>query len=225
MTLSALSDEILIRRPPKKAVLLFHGYGDSGSGMKAFSQSLATLLPPEVAFFCPTAPDAVSFYPGGFEWFPLPDYDPDALASADSRLFLSSLVFHKERLLKLLVPYVEKIKKDHGFSSKDLIVSGFSQGGFIALLLGACLKEQVSGVVSFSGVPFLDDSARRMPPTLLIHGEEDTTVPVSMFDAEKIFLMQKKISYESLLVPDMGHEIFESALTTAARFIRTCFAF
>ena len=83
---------------------------------------------------------------------------------------------------------------------------GVSLGGYLSLSL-ASKDSRVAAVVSLmGGMPpeFITD-ARRMPPTLLLHGEADPVVPVSEAYAVEALLKQLGTKHELKTYPGQGH--------------------
>ena len=83
---------------------------------------------------------------------------------------------------------------------------GYSLGGFLALSL-ASQDPRVSAVVSVvGGIPeAFAKSARRMPPALILHGANDTRVPVK--EAQRVEELLKRLNtpYELKIYPGQGH--------------------
>ncbi len=65
--------------------------------------------------------------------------------------------------------------------SNRIALMGFSQGAYLAVGTAAMYPHQVAAVVEYYGgmIPTLRDQAATMPPTLILHGEADTVIPVS----------------------------------------------
>lgn len=85
-------------------------------------------------------------------------------------------------------------------------VVGFSLGGYLALSLAVEQKRIKAVAEFFGGMP--DHFAERldgMAPVLILHGEQDRTVPVS--EAHKIakLLESKNLPYEMKLYVNAGH--------------------
>jgi carboxymethylenebutenolidase len=83
---------------------------------------------------------------------------------------------------------------------------GFSLGAYLSLALAVEDKRIKAVVDFFGGMP--DHFVERldgMPPVLILHGEQDRTVPVS--EAHKLagLMEQRKISYEMKLYHHAGH--------------------
>ena len=83
---------------------------------------------------------------------------------------------------------------------------GVSLGGYLSLSLAA-RDARVSTVVSLMGgmpADFISE-ARRMPPTLLLHGEDDSVVPVREAYAVEALLKQLGSKHELKVYPGQGH--------------------
>lgn len=82
---------------------------------------------------------------------------------------------------------------------------GFSLGGYLALSV-ASLDPRVRAVVDFfGGMPEELQGFTRMPPTLILHGEQDRVVPVSEAIRLQQLLERAGIPYEMKLYPNAGH--------------------
>src|SRR5688572_26606067 len=98
-------------------------------------------------------------------------------------------------------------------------VLGYSLGGYLAVTQGA-RDPRVSAVIEIAGG--LDElsrrRAKRMPPTLILHGERDTRVPVSEARELAEWLREQKTAHEMHLYPDEGHLLsVPAALDALAR--------
>lgn len=105
---------------------------------------------------------------------------------------------------------------------------GYSLGGYLSLSAAAlALKEEhrVGAVIEyFGGLPkLLGWAARRLPATLILHGEKDNLVPVQEArDLEKM-LREAKVRYEVKIYPNQGHgfspEVGREAMEMGFRFL------
>jgi len=101
---------------------------------------------------------------------------------------------------------------------------GHSLGAWLAVGAAAADARVARIVLLGAGLePFLADSIRRMPPTLMFHGDRDDVVPLS--DAEHLaaFLRAKRFQVQYRVYAGEGHEFGDSAATDmlerAARFL------
>lgn len=83
---------------------------------------------------------------------------------------------------------------------------GYSLGGYMALALGAS-DPRVKVLVVLSGGLFdgLDDRITRLPPTLVIHGAADQTVPVSAAYEIDSTLARVGAIHQLVVYPGQGH--------------------
>jgi dienelactone hydrolase len=83
---------------------------------------------------------------------------------------------------------------------------GFSLGAFLSLSL-ATQDSRITAVAElFGGLPeqFAKDAAN-LPPVLILHGAQDTTVPIDRAHELERILQQHKIPYQIKIYPDQGH--------------------
>lgn len=83
---------------------------------------------------------------------------------------------------------------------------GFSLGGYLSLSTAA-LDPRIKAVVEFfGGLPdALAANAAKLPPTLILHGDADTIVPVAEAHKLQRLLQEHKVPYEIHIYPDAGH--------------------
>ncbi len=103
---------------------------------------------------------------------------------------------------------------------------GISLGGYLAMAL-ATQDARIRAVVeAFGGIPeqFLPQIGSAMPPVLILHGDADTTVPVS--EARKLdhLLTQHRVEHVTKIYRKQGHRFTGlrrmDALFTILRFLR-----
>ncbi len=83
---------------------------------------------------------------------------------------------------------------------------GFSLGAYLALSLAVEDKRIKAVVDFFGGMPdYFVERLDGMPPVLILHGEQDRTVPVT--EAHKIarVMDERKLPYEMKLYKNAGH--------------------
>jgi carboxymethylenebutenolidase len=82
---------------------------------------------------------------------------------------------------------------------------GFSLGAYLALSV-ASVDPRVRAVVEFfGGIPEELHGFTRMPPVLILHGENDQVVPVSEAHALQRLMERSNLAYEMKLYPGAGH--------------------
>jgi carboxymethylenebutenolidase len=100
--------------------------------------------------------------------------------------------------------YARKLPKVDG---KRVGVVGFSLGAYLALASAADKDLQLCAVVElFGGLPpSLRDRAKDLPPTLILHGDADTVVPVTEAYTLHRLLRKAKRACEFKVYPGAGH--------------------
>lgn len=102
---------------------------------------------------------------------------------------------------------------------------GFSLGAYLALSVAA-VDQRVQAVVDFfGGFPKeMKFFMRRLCPTLILHGADDSTVPVAEAYHLQQILAKKAIPYEMQIYPGTGHgfsgEIWQDARRRTLAFLQ-----
>jgi carboxymethylenebutenolidase len=108
--------------------------------------------------------------------------------------------------LRTLADCVTYVALHKGVDASRIALLGISLGAYLSTALAA-QDERIAAVVDiFGGFPKqLVSSVRRMPPTLIVHGDADPVVPVS--EANDLESMLKRVGarWEKLILPGQGH--------------------
>ena len=89
--------------------------------------------------------------------------------------------------------------------TRRIRVLGFSLGAYLALSLGSIDARQAVAEY-FGGLPReIRPFMRRLPPTLILHGDADTVVPVAEAYSLQKALEERKVPYELEIYPGEGH--------------------
>jgi carboxymethylenebutenolidase len=106
--------------------------------------------------------------------------------------------------------------------SSRIGVVGVSLGAFLGLSV-ASRDTRIGAVVDlFGGLPAqIADALTRMPPTLIVHGEDDRIVPVAEAHRLRDLLAARGVPHEVKLYPGEGHILSPlAALDAAGRTLR-----
>lgn len=96
-------------------------------------------------------------------------------------------------------------------------VMGHSLGGYLALS-SAARDRRIDAVIEASGA--LDQSGiKRMPPTLILHGAKDETVPVAKANRLESLLKKLGTPYQKHIYPREAHRLSRSAMGDASQRI------
>ena len=203
----------------KKIVIFLHGYGADGADLFSLSEPLSEQLP-DCFFASPDAPRKCGASPFGYEWFPIPDIDGSTIPDMMQALASSE---------KLIIKLIDGYKNRFGLDYSDIILLGFSQGCMISLNIGLRQLNDLGGIVGISGRLLMTESLEEnkkegYPPVILIHGDADDVVPISlMHDAEKA-LNKLNVNYSTHVSKNIGHGIAPDGLSKALEFMKNIFS-
>ncbi|MGK7957123.1 MAG: alpha/beta hydrolase [Crocosphaera sp.] len=185
---------------PQYLLVMLHGWGANSEDLASLS-SMLTLSDYQLLF--PNAPFSHPQVPGGLAWYALETGQYEGID--ESR--------------QLLKNWLLSLEEDTGIPLSRTILSGFSQGGAMSLDVGINLP--LAGVCSLSG--YLQFQPQKLdspiPPILIIHGKNDTVVPVQMAQKARDELtgIDANVEYHELA---MGHEIPPMVLPIFEKFIK-----
>jgi carboxymethylenebutenolidase len=95
---------------------------------------------------------------------------------------------------------------------------GFSLGAYIAIAVAAEDTRVKAVVEFFGGIPEpMSDRIRRLPPTLILHGEQDNIVPLSEGLRLKKLCEQRGVCVEMETYPGAGHSFPPLVMFQAAQ--------
>ncbi|MGB9121037.1 MAG: dienelactone hydrolase family protein [Candidatus Angelobacter sp.] len=118
----------------------------------------------------------------------------------------SQIESHFLAWLETIKDAVSFVASQTGVDANRIGLLGFSLGAFLSLAL-ATQDSRIAAVAElFGGLPehFTKD-AGNLPPVLILHGEQDTTVPIDRAHELQRILQQHKIPYQIKIYPDQGH--------------------
>ncbi|GLQ79032.1 esterase [Mesorhizobium huakuii] len=188
-------------------VILLHGVGSNGANMAALGRALAPALP-GVVFESPDAPGGSGPHR---EWFSVVGVTE---ANRQQRVVAARPGFDG---------VIAKLIDQHGFANAvdRVVLLGFSQGSIMALDALASGRWPLGAVVAFSGR--LASPAPLAPatgtPLLLIHGGADPVMPSSESVRAAELLSAAGVRVTTSIVPGLGHQVSNTGLAEAARFL------
>jgi dienelactone hydrolase len=182
------------------AVLALHGAGGDTSGMSRYAALLAEQ---------------------GFAVGVLHYFDRTETVSADKPAILRNFPIW----MKTLWDAVSFVEKQPGVDPKRIALLGFSLGAYLSLA-DSSIDGRIRAVVEFfGGLPReMKLFMRRLCPTLILHGEDDSTVPVAeAYNLQKL-LQEKGVPYEIKIYPGVGHgfegEVWSDATLRTIEFLK-----
>lgn len=194
--------------PPKKLVLLLHGYGSNGADLISLAPHWQKALP-DTLFLAPNAPQACMG--SGYQWWPLAAFDPSALAAGAASA------------APAIDSFIDRKLSQYGLTEQDLAIVGFSQGTMMALHVGLRRKAAVAGIVGYSGMltgtAGLANEIQSRPPVLLIHGSADGIVPVTALHSAEAALRQLDVKVTTHVSSGLGHSVDPIGLKLGGEFV------
>ena len=195
---------------PNSLVVLLHGIGADAFDLIPLAKHWSITLK-KTKFYSLHAPYPYNLAPSGRQWFNLEDRDQ------------SRILKEIELIKPMIITFLKKKLKDYNLQYKDLILVGFSQGTMVALNLTLTMKEEVRGVLGYSGGVILTKSGKieiiSKPNICLVHGKNDEVVPKKMMETTKIILKDNNIDVDTHLIENLGHSIDQNGLEIGQNFL------
>lgn len=112
------------------------------------------------------------------------------------------------------------IQSRTGIPPGRMVVVGYSLGGSVALA-AAAQNPRLAGVVVWSGsLPDSYRDVRTMPPLLILHGGQDSTIPAWNARQLDALCMERQFRCELNIYPDEGHAFSADGIAKADGQIR-----
>ena len=180
-------------------IVALHGWG-------ANAQNLASVVPllnlPNYQFMFPDAPFPHPYMSTGKMWYDLSSQKSQGLP--ESR--------------KLLTDWLLSLESTTGVPLSRTILSGFSQGAAMTLDIGLSLP--LAALVALSGYlhPISEPAGGKFPPVLIVHGRQDSVVPLKagQYTRDSLVALGVSVQYQEF---DMGHEIRPEVLAVIRNFV------
>ncbi len=186
-------------------IVAIHGRGSD-------SEDLADLVPmldpsQRFRFIFPNAPRPFETSPGytyGFSWFT--GWPAETKSIQESR--------------KLVAETLTALQNEYGLDDSRTILSGFSQGGLMALDVGFRRPSPLAGIVVMSGALYEVElpNLRSDQPVLIVHGVNDNVIPVLAARRLRSVLAEhgNEAEYHEFR---MGHEVSQQSIAAVAEFV------
>lgn len=201
-----------VRKNPKRLIIVLHGYGANGKNLLFMAQYWKNLLK-DTLFVVPNAPTPLSHTPDGYQWFNIGDLTPPYLRKGS------------EEAAPMVRDFIKNIQKSYNIPSEKTTLTGFSQGGMLALTTGLLYQNICKGIVSYSGGLFLSpeqlNAASPQINICLVHGTQDDVVPLAASQHAHALLLERKRKVTFHTIPHLTHQINETGLLHGARFIES----
>lgn len=196
-----------LRGAPTHLVVLCHGYGADGNDLIGLAPHWQRFLP-TVAFAAPNAPERCQA--AGFQWFAL------------SRMDLDEIRRGVELAAPCLDAFVDSELARLGLAPDRLILAGFSQGAMMSLHVGVRRAVKPIAIIGYSGMLATSEGLNGLglhaPPVLLVHGDQDATIPPEALFAAAGALGQAGFLVQWHLARGIPHAIDPEGLLLGASF-------
>jgi dienelactone hydrolase len=159
----------------------------------------------------------------GFAVYVLHYFDRTGTVEIDG---MPTIFRHYPAWMKTLWDAVSFVAAQPQVDPERIGLLGFSLGAYLALS-AASIDSRVKAVVEFfGGLPKeMKFFMRRLCPVLILHGEQDKTVPVAEAYHLQELLEKKQIPYEIQIYPGVGHgfsgEVWRDAGLRTLAFLNT----
>ena len=183
-------------------VIVMHGRGADSNDLA----DIAPYLGHGYRFLFPNAPRPFEPYPGmsfGFTWFDGWPAEPNSFRESRAAI----LEFIDQALAKYPTP------------AGKVIISGFSQGGMMALDAGFRTEHPIAAIVCMSGAINEAELPPFKPiPVLVLHGTADDMIPVNAARRTRTVLEEHAIDTEYHEL-SMGHHVTDESLRIVRDFM------
>jgi len=193
----------------KQLVVFLHGYGADGNDLIDLGQSWAGLMP-DAAFASPHAPEPCGMAPMGRQWWELTFRDP-------AERWRGSVKAAPD-----LDHFLDQELQRHGLAQGALALVGFSQGAMMALHCGLRRPVPPAAILAYSGTlvgPEHLGTVKTKPPVLLVHGDQDTIIPVDALFETMAALGKAEIPCQWHLASGVAHGIDPEGLRHGGLFL------
>ncbi len=117
--------------------------------------------------------------------------------------------YHVPLWLDTVSDALEAIAARPAINPRRIALLGISLGAFLSLAHATLPdRRRVRAIVEVSGglvAPYFDSATATFPPTLILHGEQDTVVPISHARSLDDLLTRLDIPHQVQLFPAEGH--------------------
>lgn len=185
------------------AVILLHGRGASAESMLSLAQAFER---PNLAYLAPQA--------AGSSWYPYRFLE----ALQRNEPYLSSALRRIDEVIAQL--------NQRGFTSKQIVLGGFSQGACLAAEYAARNARRYGGLLIFSGgligpagTSFAYSGSLAETPVFIGCSDTDFHIPLARVQETAQVLQKLGASVTERIYPNMDHTIIEDEIVEARAII------
>lgn len=197
MTLRAIAIPPKSGQTAKGVFVGLHGWGANAQDLASLGEFLDL---PDFYMIFPDAPFPHPNAPGGRMWYNF----PENFSFRNDAGFRDRSDVSESR--QQLTDWLKSLHDTTGVPLSQTYLAGFSQGGAMTLDVGTQLP--LAALMSLSGYLHapLEKGTQPIPPVLMVHGLQDTVVPIEAAQQarDRLTDLNAAIDYHEL---EMGHEI------------------
>jgi phospholipase/carboxylesterase len=197
------------RRPP--VLILLHGVGSNEQDLLA----LTPKLDPRFTVISVRAP--LTRGPGSYAWFPVQFVPGGFVIDPEAA----------ERSRQLILQFTGEAVEEYDLDPHRVYLMGFSQGCIMSLYAALTEPERYAGVAGMSGrllpeaLPKLASPERlRGFPLIVVHGTEDTTIPISYGRDLRDQLSKLPVDLDYREYP-IGHWVTDETISDIDAWLKT----
>lgn len=194
-----------------KLVIFLHGVGSQGADLLPVGKFWQHHYP-ELHIAAPNAPYRFMNSPEAFQWFSI---DGVTVENRLQRIEQARVAFDQT---------IQQILEQHQLQDHldQVMFCGFSQGTIMALDAVVSGRWAVAGMIGFSGrlaSPIQTDLPHK-PKILLLHGQNDTVIPVTESIQAEQSLTQAGFNTKLQTFEGLGHHINRAELEQSLNFFQ-----
>jgi phospholipase/carboxylesterase len=206
-------------------LILFHGYGAPGNNLHEIAQALAHRFPKGLIWSPPGLDpwDGCTFEENSQarQWFSLSTIPRNPMDGRYSVRGIHRLWPWVHRAGERLVPLVHHVMDHYQPKNSKILFGGFSQGSMLALHMGLFVLPSYA-LLSWSGsiIPPEKGSILSSPHVLLLHGTQDSVLPLDFFQYALKTLGSYNLKVHEAVIPDLDHTISWDTLEKSMDFLK-----
>ena len=201
----------LSKNKPRQVIVLCHGYGGDGKDISTLAINWQRFLP-DAIFLAPNAPEICTINPQGYQWF-------DLTSEKEEVILEKSLVAEEK-----LSTFLDQVLDDLQLKSTNLALVGFSQGSMMSIQVALKKKKQINCIIGYSGKVInqkhLSGNINSKPKIFLMHGVNDTIVPVTHLLEAKEYLARHGMKIKTKMFKDCEHKIPVEGTSLGLEFLK-----
>ena len=153
--------------------------------------------------------------PFGYQWFSLQERTEEAMLAG------------AQKAQPILDAFIDQQLAKYKLTERNLALVGFSQGTMVSIFTVPRRKIPVAGVVAYSGrligKDLMAQEIRCNPSMVMINGDQDELVPVTLQPAAVDTLRALGVKIEGHIRPGLGHSIDDVGIKIAQDFLSALF--